>query len=253
MKRFILLVIIISGWFYLIQTKAFPCRPLKTEDTGTTPCGKPALELSLEFSRLENNDKEYALCSVFNYGLTDRLDVGFEIPLVFLNPSDGNSEKGLGDIVLRMKYRLVDETDFHPGFLIKPTFKVPNGNDNKGLGSGKSDAGILLVLSKTFGNFATYLNTGYNMLDLPKDKFWSDNTIFFGLGFSQPVNKRFSLLGELTYEPNFNSQRSDDTFDVVWGMVYTLNTSITLDFALRSGLTDASQDYSIISGITVNF
>lgn len=253
MKRFALLSIIILGLVCWMANDVIPCRPLKTEDSGTTPRGKPALELNMEMPNRESNDIEHALCSVFNYGLNDRLDAGFEIPFVRINPVDGDSEKGLGDIVLRMKYRLIDESNSGPSLLVKPTFKIPTGDEDKGLGSGKSDAGILLVLSKSFGNFVTYLNTGYNMLDLPKDKFWNDNTVFLGLGFSQSVNAKFTLLGELTYEPNFNSKRSDDPFDVVWGVAYNLNATTTLDVALRSGLTDASQDYSVISGVTLNF
>jgi hypothetical protein len=253
MKRFALLSMIIFGLVCWMASEAIPCRPLKTEDSGITPAGKPALELSVDSPNWESNDVEHEFCSVFNYGLSERLDAGFEMPFVHINPVDGELEKGLGDIVLRMKYRLINETDSHPAFLIKPTFKIPNGDEEKGLGSGKSDAGILLVLSKSFGNFSGYLNAGYNMLDLPKDNFWSDNTAFLGLGFSQTVNAKFTLLGELTYEPNFNAKRSDDPVDAVWGAAYNLNPAVTLDFALRSGLTDASQNYSVISGVTLNF
>jgi len=253
MKRFTLLNIIIIGLICGMAREAIPCRPLKTEDSGTTPYGKTALELSIDSPNWESNDMEHEFCSVVNYGLSDSLDAGFEMPFVRINPVNGELEKGLGDIVLRMKYRIINETDAYPAFLIKPTFKIPSGDEEKGLGSGKSDAGILLVLSKSFGNFSGYLNAGYNMLDLPKDKFWSDNTAFIGLGFSQPVNERVTLLGELTYEPNFNSRRSDDPFDMVWGVNYNLSQTAMLDFALRSGLTDASQDYSVISGITLNF
>ena len=63
----------------LMAIEAFPCRPLRTEDCGTTPHGRPALELSIE-AGMERNDADCMLCSVFNYGLSHNWDAGIEIP-----------------------------------------------------------------------------------------------------------------------------------------------------------------------------
>ncbi|MCK5578154.1 MAG: transporter [Planctomycetes bacterium] len=249
--RIILLNIIIL--FCLLENDLFPCRPLVTEDTGTTEPGKFSLELSLEGADWENDDREYVFCGVLNYGLGEKIDVGLELPWQYLNPDEGDDESGLGDIVLRMKYLLAKESESWPAFLIKPTFKVPSGDDDKGLGSGKSDIGLLLVVEKSFDKLTGYFNAGYNILDLPKKKKWRDNTRFFGLGFQRPINERYALLFEVTHEANFNSDRDDDSLDMTVGMFYCPNEKVTWDFALGFGLSDASPDHRFAGGASINF
>ncbi|HLD36222.1 MAG TPA: hypothetical protein VJC37_05830 [Planctomycetota bacterium] len=233
----------------LMAIEAFPCRPLRTEDCGTTPHGRPALELSIE-AGMERNDADCMLCSVFNYGLSHNWDAGIEIPVIYFNPDIGTSQSGIGDMVLRSKYRFIEETPSQPAFLVKPTFKIPNGDETKGLGSGKSDAGVLLALTKGFGSLVGHFNLGYNMVDLPKGNKLQDNSVFLGLGFQYLLGKRFNLLGEIIYEPIFNA---DNTFDSIIGIIWNATEKTAYDLAVRFNLTDNNTDHLIIGGLTLNF
>lgn len=233
----------------LAASEVWPCRPLKTEDCGTTPVGRPALELGIEADML-NEDTGCALCSVFNYGLAHNWDAGIEIPFVYLNPDSGTSQSGLGDMVLRSKYRFLEETPSRPAFLVKPTFKIPNGDESRGLGSGKSDAGLMLVLTKGFGSLAGHFNLGYNMLDLPRDDRFRGNAAFLGLGLQYPLDSRFSILGEVIHEP---VSGADNTLEGIIGLIWNVTGKTAYDLAIRVDLTDNNNDHLIISGLTVNF
>mgnify|MGYP001568391799 FL=1 len=233
----------------LTAVEAWPCRPLKTEDCGTTPHGRPALELGLEVDMLKD-DTGCMLCSVFNYGLSHNWDAGIEIPFIYFNPDDGTSRSGIGDTVLRSKYRFLEETPSRPAFLVKPTFKMPNGDETRGLGSGKSDAGVLLVLTKGFGSLAGHFNLGYNMVDLPKGNKFRDNPAFLGMGFQYSLDSQFSILGEVIYEPKVNS---NNIFDSIIGVIWNATGRTAYDLAVRVDLTDGNADHLITSGLTVNF
>ena len=243
----------VIGLIGLMVREAIPCRPLKTEDCGTTQQGKFEMEMSVESDKYKDNSRELNFGGVVNYGLTEKWDIGLEIPINYLNPDIGRCEKGLGDILLRFKYLVISETDSSPAFLIKPTFKIPNGDDKKGLGSGKSDAGILLALAKSFGSLAVGFNAGYTIVDLPKKKKWDSNVGFFGLGFLHPLSQTFTLAGELTYEPVFNDKTTDNASDACVGLIYNLSDKTALDFSLRVGLSDDSPRYSVVSGVSINF
>jgi len=253
MKRFALLIVMALSLVGVMAREALPCRPLKTEDCGTTPQGRFEMEMSIESDKYKCNDRELNYGGVINYGLTEKWDIGWEIPINYLKPVIGRCEKGLGDVLLRSKYLVISETDSCPAFLVKPTFKIPSGDDKKELGSGKSDAGILFALTKSFGSLAVGFNAGYTMVDLPKKKKWDSNVGFFGLGFLQPLSQTFTLAGEITFEPVFGGKSTDNSSDACAGLIYNLSDKIVLDFSFRYGLSDASPHHAFGSGVSINF
>jgi hypothetical protein len=88
------------------------------------------------------------------------------------------------------------------------------------------------------------------MVDLPKGNELQDNSVFLGLGFQYPLGKRFNLLGEVIYEPIFNS---DNTFDSIIGIIWNTTEKTAYDLAVRFDLTDNNTDHLIIGGLTLNF
>ncbi|MFH1226633.1 MAG: transporter [Planctomycetota bacterium] len=245
MKRIIMIVCILMS----ITPNALPCRPLATEDCGTTPADKLSMEVGFEFTMPEETNTTYIVTNVFNYGLADNLDAGIEIPLVNLT----QDAYGIGDVTLRSKYRLMIETEMRPALLIKYTLKIPSGDEGKSLGSGKTDAGILLVLTKSFGDLTLFTNGGYNAIDLPKSDVWHNNTSFFGMGLQQAIAKDLNLLGEITSKPYWGTDYSNNPVAGAVGITWVINQKTTLDFAVRFGLADSNREYSVINGISLNF
>src|SRR4030095_7563432 len=115
---------------------------------------------------------------VFNYGITDRFDVGTAIPIVrvaidartdaaidrlatgtvapgihrFQNGSDretfsqSGSASGVGDVVLRAKYRLTAGTKC--GLAIGTDFRLPTGDERDLLGTGAPEIRPCLIRSQ---------------------------------------------------------------------------------------------------------
>jgi hypothetical protein len=133
--------------------------------------------------------------SIFaNYGVNDRWDMGVAVPIVRVsldasvlftierlsthsNPNihtfeAGNpaatsmvltrsaSATGLGDIVLRTKYRLLDAAG--GGIAAAADFRLPTGNQEELLGTG-GQTRLYLVASAAQGRWAEHINLGYTI------------------------------------------------------------------------------------------
>lgn len=232
----------------LATVEAFPCRPLKTEDCGTTPLGKPAVELGMQVEDTKSG-RETEVGYVFNVGLGARMDAGFELPFRHTKPDGAYSDRGFDGFTLRSKYLLSSEKDSLPALLTKVTLTMPTANGTSEIGNEKSNIGAYLVATKTLGDYNIFSTVGYIT---PTDSKDHDNSNgFLGVGLQRPVGKSISLLAEFTYEPSFNS--GDDVFGTTFGMIYSLSETIAWDIALSKNLNDTDSGYTLITGLTTNF
>jgi hypothetical protein len=71
-----------------------------------------------------------------------------------------SSARGIGDIMLGLKYRLLDDAPILSDFAILPSVKFPSASASRGLGSGTTDVGFLLISSRSVGPAAVDINVG---------------------------------------------------------------------------------------------
>jgi outer membrane putative beta-barrel porin/alpha-amylase len=129
-----------------------------------------------------------------NYGLTSRWDVGLAVPFVkvsldasveariirlvtatapdthtfeYGNPNGtlvvqrAGSAAGIGDIVLRSKYRVLSGAG--GGLAAAVDLRLPTGDENDLLGTGGFQAKVLLIASTEHGRIAQHVNFGYTV------------------------------------------------------------------------------------------
>jgi len=150
----------------------------------------PAYEGDLIETQVALKIKTDTTALLFNYGLTNRWDVGAAVPIVHVsmdagvfarvdrvatgttpihvfpgsNPdsssqSTSGSATGIGDIVLRTKYRLMKATG--GGLAAGLDLRVPSGNEEDLLGLGTTQAKFLLIGSTEKGRFGPHFNISY--------------------------------------------------------------------------------------------
>lgn len=171
-----------------------------------------------------------------NYGLSQRWDVGLAVPIVRValdadvvatirrlatssNPNihtfeAGNpnatstsirregSASGLGDIVLRTKYRVLDVPG--GGLGVGADFRIPTGDQEELLGAG-GQTRIYVVASTGQGRFAQHVNVGYTIAagDLPDLGFAGAATsavpdeLGYVAGVEFVATPRITLLGDI--------------------------------------------------------
>jgi len=160
---------------------------------------------------------------VFDYGILDNLDVGFAIPIVsvdldaqvdasidrlatgttapgihrFQNGQStetfrqSDSASGLGDVVLRAKYRFLSSPK--AGLAIALDARLPTGDEEDLLGTGVTQLKAFLVGSAHFGTFSPHINAGYTWAIESSDDPQISDEINYTAGFDWALGPRFTL------------------------------------------------------------
>jgi hypothetical protein len=133
--------------------------PFYTDDADTTPKGKFHLEISNEHDLLQKSayptKRQNTLVFTLNYGLTNKLELGINAPLLTLINSKTVSPRnvdGIGDTQFGMKYNFLAEREGskRPAMALVFYVEAPTGNTQKQLGSGLVDYWLYGVIQKSF-------------------------------------------------------------------------------------------------------
>ncbi|MEO8576967.1 MAG: hypothetical protein ABI556_09715 [Gemmatimonadales bacterium] len=161
------------------------------------------------------------------YGVTDRLDIGFVVPIVQtymtgessaqIHPFGGTtanhyfsgtstnpvlaasrqtegSATGLGDVAVRIKANMRDTPKNSVAFLLDARF--PTGSKKDLLGAGKFSSRTLIVLGSRFGDFSPHANIGY-LYRAAKDQ---NDAVLGTAGFDHRITDGVTLAADLVSE-----------------------------------------------------
>ena len=82
-----------------------------------------------------SDEKEWELEGELKYGLTDRLQLSGEVPLVYVDPDGGDSHFGVGDLTLAANYNFIQEDRW--AVAVRSAFVLPTGASSRDLGGGE--------------------------------------------------------------------------------------------------------------------
>lgn len=221
-------------------------RPLDTEDTGTVEPGKVELELGADYTR-NPEDRTGALTGVLSVGVLPGLEGRAESALIRLDQDGQGARGGLGDSLLGVKYRVLDETEARPAVLTALAVRFPTGDDRRGLGARGEDVQLLLVVSKGFGPVTLTGNAGYTVVTTDRE---ADTWTLAGAA-EYRLAKAWTLVGEVVGA--LGARQAADTAVVRIGAVYALTEGIRVDAAVGTGLGRDSPDLSLRVGVTIAF
>jgi hypothetical protein len=173
---------------------------------------------------LRLNIKTDIAAFVFDYGLLDNLDVGFAVPIVSVDMeaqtsasidrlatgttapgihrfqngqstetfSESGSASGLGDIVLRTKWRFLSSPK--AGMALALDARLPTGDELDLLGTGATQLKAFVVGSGHFDWFNPHLNAGYTWSLEGSDDISIADEINYTAGFDISVGPRFTFV-----------------------------------------------------------
>jgi hypothetical protein len=101
-----------------------------------------------------NEGDEVEIEAEIEWALTRRIGLVLEVPYLLVDPKEGKSEEGLGDIAVAPRF-LLAETD---RFLLSANLEVelPTGSARRGLGSGETALSPTLSLWYDLGKFVAF-------------------------------------------------------------------------------------------------
>jgi hypothetical protein len=162
------------------------------------------------------------------------------------------TNSGLGDIILRGRYYIVEEKDWVPLIAITGRLKLPTANESRGLGTGKMDEGVGAEVSKLWGaNWITFLDGGFNIIGRPEDRNLR-NQWWYDVGAGYYFTK--DLLGSIYFE-EYRSLVSgvQNIRDVFFGMNYRASSEWRFNGGVAVGLSNGAPDHVFSVGTSYRF
>jgi hypothetical protein len=162
------------------------------------------------------------------------------------------SEDGLGDVVLKGRFYVLDEQGPLPTFALTARVKAPTADADKGLGTGEWDEGVGAEVSKRFAErWVGYGDLGYTIIGKP-DGVPLRNQWNYDVGLGYYFTK--ALLGSMYYEewrallPGLSNPR-----DLLFVVTYKATPTVRFNAAFEAGLSDGAPDYGMTAGLSVRF
>jgi hypothetical protein len=249
--------VLLVGMLCCVAAAALGQRSVNTDDAGTSGKGAVTLELGADYVKARDVD-DAAVEAVFQpyYGVVDWWDTSVVIPFVSLSPAEGDGEAGIGDVSLWEKFKLLDEEAGAPvGLAVLADVKLPTGDDEKGLGSGKTDVNGHVAVTKTLGPAAVHGNVGYTYVDLPREDEYAEgeepeNSVDFGLAAAFDLAGKATAFAEVY--GSYISDADDQPVNANVGVAVPVGP-VELDVHGDFGLTDATDEYIVGGGIAAGF
>lgn len=112
--------------------------------------------------------------------------------------TSSTTDSGLGDIILRGRYYLIEESTILPLVALTGRIKFPTADADRGLGTGEFDEGVGVELTKRLADrWLAYLDGGYNFIgDAPDTDFHNQWWYDAGIGYDVTDNLHMSVFYE---------------------------------------------------------
>lgn len=250
------------SWIFLLVTflffsssHAYGQIPFYTDDADTTEKGKFHFEFFNEYDWLQKSSlpgkRQNTTNFTLNYGLTDRIELGINAPVLkIINSQESllGSPMGIGDTQLGVKVRLRDEREGSrlPAMSVVFYVEVPTGSPKKQTGSGLIDYWLYGVLQKSLTKrttarlnggilFAGNSSTGLIGIEANRGQVFTGNGSLVR-DFTPKLQLGVELFGGVTN--NFNLSRGQ--LEAQIGGAYALRDNFAFTFGVLGGRFAAS-------------
>jgi hypothetical protein len=252
-------------------------RPLVTEDPETIGAGRVLIEGGVDYSW----DVEYPASGIegnllrvpvvgFSVGVSSiaeiQVDGGFHnhltitgrdpsAPLASMLTVTGDSTGDVEDIVIGTKVRIVPEGMRRPAFAFRFATRLPNANNETGLGLDTSDFYATVLAAKTVQSVRVVGNVGLGIVGDPVRGDRQNDVTLYGLSFARALTNRAEVVGEINGWLNSRNDppiATDSRGVVRLGARYTIGTW-RADGAVLFGVTARDPGFGIVAGATYVF
>ena len=218
-------------------------------------------EGTAEDEQAQHSDLWIGLLGV-EYGITDRLQVEFELPYLRLTVHEDETarDSGIGDLEFAVGYALIEETDESPQLTAGLEIIAPTGDESAGLGTGTWGWGPFLALSKQVsGQWYLHANLAFqisNNVEEDGERF-DERELEYGLAAVYQPTDNVDLILELVgaYE---RAQADEGTehgrvLQLAPGIKYEFENGLEVGVAAAFGLTDDTYDSGVLVKLQYEF
>ncbi len=151
------------------------------------------------------------------------------------------TEEGNGDINIAGTYTMLDDRDYLVGLDLTARVKIPTADEDKFLGTGKTDVGLNVEFFKSINNWSPYWNIGYKWRGDPSGfnlkNIWS-SSIGTDYRFNSDISAGFSY--DWQQKTTVFAQNAQETSAYI---NYYLNDTNKINFYALTGYSDGSPNW----------
>jgi hypothetical protein len=244
----------------LVPAVTWAAHPLITDDSGTQGKNKFQLEVNGQY----DSEKETVagvstkstggqVGATFSYGIVENADLILGVAYVWGKVEEEGravyDEKGISDTTLALKWRFFEKEGW--SFALKPGVSFPTGDENKGLGTGKTGYHVFFIASKEAASWAFHANLGYIQKE---NKFDEEKNIWHAsLATTYEVVKDLKVVGNIGIERSPDKTSNHDPAFLLGGAIYSISKNFDLDFGVKYGFSSSETDLSFLAGIAFRF
>jgi len=249
-------------------------RPLQTEDPEAIGAGRILLEAGVDYDK----DVYFPLSGLrgdlltvppmgisvgvssiaeiqVDGGLYQKLRISEQVPnapFSHLLMLDGKETSDVDDLNIGAKVRFLSETPGRPAMAVRFSTRLPNANNESGLGKDLQDFTVGLLVGKTIQSVRVVANMGFLILSNPTQLAAQDDLLTYSLSVARAVSANAELVGEFAGRANFGTLESPGAEDrglLRFGGRYTWS-AVRIDAGILLGLTSYDPEIGFTSGLT---
>lgn len=198
--------------------------------------------------------------TLYRYG-TLRLDFGLADNVAFhirgairqiLKSHSQTVARDAGDFSLATIARVLAEKPRRPALGFRIETKLPNTNQDRGIGNNTTDVTMSILAAKNFGAVFIFSDLGLVIISAPKQLNEQNDALVYGLGAAWKLNKQFQLAGEIN---GFTSPRdqiplgTEDRSAARGGAAWNFS-KLSLEILAVKGLNQREGDWGFITGFS---
>lgn len=247
MRRFIVAFVL----FVVTVPLARAAHPLITEDTGTQGKGRWQLEANAESTRDGSagiRSRGLQPAATLSYGVVENADL--QMTQSWLREkAAGVVVQGIRDTAIDLKWRFFEKDSLSLG--LKPGVTLPVGDEQKGLGAGRSGWGTLLILSYEPGPFALHMHAGYKRNRNTLGERESLAHLSGALAWKVVANVR--LVADYARVSNPDPAGGAAERYAVLGAIWAVTPDFDLDLGWKTGHGGATLDRALLLGMALRW
>ncbi|MGK7346600.1 MAG: OmpA family protein [Candidatus Nitrospinota bacterium M3_3B_026] len=194
---------------------------------------------------------DYEMPVSLTLGLKDSFEFSVSAPWRKYDPEGGDAESGISDGIARAKWNFFYSDRHRLRLSAIGMATLPLGDEDKGLGSGKTNLGAALALDKEYDSVTWSFNVGF----MGRQEEDLNDQVLYGAGIEWRPIENLGVIGEVSgFSFTSNERYMDDNTTVTGGVRYYLGDWGSVSAAYGSwggGSGPSSPNYMYMVGITL--
>jgi len=233
---------------YADSIAANPNRPTVANPADITQYGVLELEYGVDHLWLEGGVHQTSLGGLLKFGLLCDLELRWTMESFLSQADDTGTHWTFGDNWLGPQVRIYHQTKRVPTIAFAYGVKIPSASTEAGLGSGRVDYFVGILVSKDIAHIHFDFNATHFWLGRPGTSGFDQNDQL-NLAFSSTIHGGLGFTGEFYGQTEVN-QNTASFVSSLWALTYVIKPRLVIDGGFEGGLTSGGPHRHVFAGLT---